>query len=187
MSHAQSHHLTPLGGRLPLQREISTHWQAGWWFLCMTSPSFLIGGDSYILGGLLIRTWPALSPFGCFLKTGFPMKPLVSMCFPFKPSEHQSGMDKNSTGSCPGWGWQQDTTRLDKSTGSERREAFGPIPAILRKNRAVKQTIFPWWDTQKSDPTGELLAIPSETTNAQNLELELGKSGGCGLAPPNFP
>ena len=27
------HHLTPLGGRLPLKREISTHWQAGWLFL----------------------------------------------------------------------------------------------------------------------------------------------------------
>jgi len=33
MSHAQSHHLTPLGGRLPLKREISTHWQAGWLLL----------------------------------------------------------------------------------------------------------------------------------------------------------
>ena len=34
MSHAQSHHLTKLGGRLPLKREIfSTNWQAGWLFL----------------------------------------------------------------------------------------------------------------------------------------------------------
>ena len=29
MSHVQAHHLTPLGGRLPLKREISTRWQAG--------------------------------------------------------------------------------------------------------------------------------------------------------------
>jgi len=33
--HAQSHHLTPLGGRLPLKREILTHWQAGGLFRLM--------------------------------------------------------------------------------------------------------------------------------------------------------
>ena len=30
-------------------------WRAGWLFLCMTSPSSLIGGDFYLLGGWFIR------------------------------------------------------------------------------------------------------------------------------------
>ena len=37
MSHAQSQHLTLLGGKLPLKREISTHWKAGLLFM-LTPP-----------------------------------------------------------------------------------------------------------------------------------------------------
>ena len=44
MSHAESHHLTPLGGMLPQKTEMSTHWQAGCLFLCKTSPDLLIEG-----------------------------------------------------------------------------------------------------------------------------------------------
>ena len=37
---------------MPLKREILTHWQAAcyFFFVWMTSPSFLVGGDSYLRG-----------------------------------------------------------------------------------------------------------------------------------------
>ena len=59
MSHDQSHHLTPLRGRLPLKREISTHWQAGY---CLFYPwqahFFNLGGPLPARGvALLIRAW----------------------------------------------------------------------------------------------------------------------------------
>ena len=34
-------HLTPVAGRLPLKREISTHWQAGCFFLMYDSITFM--------------------------------------------------------------------------------------------------------------------------------------------------
>ena len=50
MSHAQSHHPSPLGRRLPVKREISTHWQAGWFCLMYDKQFSLIGGGLLLKG-----------------------------------------------------------------------------------------------------------------------------------------
>ena len=56
MSHSQSHHLTPLRGKLPLKSKISTHWQADWYLGKKIKPdSDLLGGRySYELGSVYV-------------------------------------------------------------------------------------------------------------------------------------
>ena len=164
------------------KREISTQWHAGCFFFYifyfftydLTSPSFLNWGDSYLLGRLLVITNLASWPFACLPKRCFPWKPLIYICFPLKPSERQSRMDKNSPWSCREWGWQPAT---HGGTWPIQRLQSQPCNFWANPCNSSQESVWNKPSHGETCRNPRLLASPSETTNAQNLGDCTGWSG----------